>query len=217
MKKKAIICARLAICALLFLTEPQVDALPQNPDQQSCPDTIDTTGRHVNISYGFSIVIPKGLKGVWNSARCVSGGDGCVCMSDHGRIIPLATGPNDVDHWIEAYAGFATNIDAPMLEDAVNSRLGWIRERSRDGSVSVLQRSHVTLGGLKGERVVVRYYDKESKRVMVEDFVEALRGRRDVDVEYSVHLRTPIDTYEREKAIFNTVLRGFVLSECGNC
>jgi hypothetical protein len=214
---KWIICAPLVICALVLLTEPQVDALPQNPNQQSCPDTINTTGRYVNISYGFSIVIPEGLKGVWNSARCVGGGDGCVCMSDHGRIIPLATGPNDTDHWIEAYAGFATDIDEPTLDDEVSSRLDWIRERSRDGSVSVLQRSHVTLGGLKGQRVVVRYYDKESKRIMVEDFVEALRGRREVDVKYSVYLRTPIDAYERDKAIFNAVLRSFVLGECDHC
>ncbi len=189
---------------------------PENKEQ-SCPDTIDTLGKYVNSSYGFSILIPKSLKGVWNSARCVSGSDGCVCMSDHGRIIPLATGPNDSDHWIEAYAGFATDVDEPTLENEVDSRLGWIRERSRDGSVSVLQRADVIIGGLKGKRVRVRYYDKESKRVMVEDFVEALRGSRQVDVEYSVYLRTPVDAYQRDKVIFDRVLRSFAMRKCDNC
>jgi hypothetical protein len=198
----------------LTLLEGQGALPPQKGMEQVCPDTIGTTGKYVNYSYGFSIVIPKGLKGEWNSARCVAGSDGCVCMSDHGRLISLATGPNDTDHWIEAYAGFASDPDDPTLENEVASRLGWIRDRSRDGSVSVLQRSGVTIGGLKGKRVVARYYDKQSNRVMVEDFVEAVKGKR---VEYSLYLRTPVEAYPREKAIFDTVLRSFALRKCGNC
>src|SRR5664280_2598392 len=174
-------------CALMLLLGQQPDNRPQGSNEEACPDMVDTTGTYVNTSYGFSIVIPKGLRGTWNSARCVSSKGGCACMSDHGRIIPLSTDRSDTDHWIEAYAGFATDVDDPTPGDEVESRLGWIRERSRDGSVSVLQRSDVRIGGLKGKRVVVRYYDKESNRVMVEDFVEALRGSGAVDVEYSIY------------------------------
>ena len=201
----------LCVCGQLAAT------LPQAAEQEACPDTLDTKGTYQNQSYGFSIVIPSELKGVWNSARCVSGKDGCVCMSDHGRIIPLATDPTESDHWIEAYAGFATDIDEPTTEQEVEKRLEWIRERSRAGSVSVSHRSNVVLGGLKGRRVIVRYYDKESKRVMVEDFVELLRGRKDVDVEYSLYLRTPVAAYEQDRAIFEKVLRSFALAECDNC
>jgi hypothetical protein len=135
-------------------------------------------------------------------------------MSDHGRIISLAIGRADTDHWIEAYAGFATELDEPTPQNAVDARLDWIRERSRDGSVSELQRLDVTIGGIKGKRVVVRYHDKESNRVMVEDFVEALRGRPQVEVEYSLYLRTPVEAYERDKAIFDRVLTSFALTEC---
>jgi hypothetical protein len=210
---KRIVRVSLAIVAMLvFLRGQQSDALPQNEPKQSCPDTIDTIGRYVNSSYGFSIVIPTGLKGAWNSGRCGAGKDGCVCMSDHGRIIPLATGRTDSDHWIEASAGFATELDEPTPQNAVDSRLGWIRERSRDGSVLVLQRSDLTIGGIKGKRVVVRYYDKKSGRVMVEDFVEALRDKP--DVEYSLYLRTTVEAYERDKAIFDQVLTSFALTEC---
>lgn len=185
--------------------------------QDSCPDTLDTQGKYVNVSYGFSIVIPDDLRGVWNSARCVGGKDGCVCMSDHGRIIPLGTNSKEPDHWIEAYAGFATDIDEPTSQQEVKKRLEWIRERSRKGSVSVLKRSSIVLAGLKGQRVLVRYYDVESKRLMMEDFVELLRDRKQVDVEYSLYLRAPVAAYKQDKAIFEAILRSFALTECDNC
>src|SRR5664279_6072138 len=106
--------------ALLLLIAPHSDAQPQSAAQQPCPDAVDTSSKYINSSCGFSIVIPAGLKGTWNSARCVAGHDGCVCMSDHGRIIPLSEGQNDTDHWIEAYAGFAAELEEPTLQDAVD-------------------------------------------------------------------------------------------------
>lgn len=206
----------LGFALILSLKLLTADPLPY-PQQESCPDTVDTIGRYVNGSYGFSIVIPEDLRGTWNSARCVGGKDGCVCMSDHGRIIPLASDSAERDHWIEAYAGFATDIDEPTSEEAVKKRLEWIRERSRKGSVSVLNRSSIVLAGLKGQRVVVRYYDRETRRMMMEDFVELLRGRKEVDVEYSLYLRAPVATYRRDKASFEAVLRTFELGDCDNC
>ena len=71
--------------------------------RELCPDQKVYTGKYRNRFYGFSIVIPAGLKGYWNSARCVKTGEGCVCMSDHGRVIPLSD-----DAHIEAYAGYET-------------------------------------------------------------------------------------------------------------
>lgn len=138
-------------------------------------------------------------------------------MSDHGRIIPLAKTPNDRDHWIEAFAGFATYVDDPTLENIVAARLDRIQERSRRGSVSALERANVVIGGLKGKRLVVRYYDKETERVMVEDFVEALRGRPEVEVEYSLYLRAPQQNYRQEKPTFDAVLHSFGLEPCDNC
>lgn len=205
------------LIALLPLVETHSVGQSQSATQSVCPDEVDTTGKYVNYSYGFSINIPAGLKGTWNSARCVARNDGCVCMSDHGRIIPLSERQNDTDHWIEAYAGFATDVDKPALKDAVDKRLDWIRDRSSAGSVSLLRRSDIKIDGIKARRVVVRYRDKESGRWMIEDFVEALRGRAGVDVEYSVCLRSPVDSYERDKPIFNQLLSTFGLTDCGNC
>jgi hypothetical protein len=67
-----------------------------------CPDQRAWTGRYRNYVYGFSIVIPRGLKGYWNSARCAPDEKyGCVCMGDHGRFIPLSN-----DAHIEAFVGY---------------------------------------------------------------------------------------------------------------
>lgn len=58
-----------------------------------CPDEHPTTGQYRNDSYGFTVVIPKGFEGWWNSARCVpEPPDGCTCMGDHGRGLPLPGG-----------------------------------------------------------------------------------------------------------------------------
>jgi hypothetical protein len=58
-----------------------------------CPDDRSTAGFYRNYSYGFTVVIPKGLEGRWNSAACVPHPqDGCVCMGDHGRELPLPGG-----------------------------------------------------------------------------------------------------------------------------
>lgn len=129
----------------------------------------------------------------------------------------MSEGQNDADHWIEAFAGFAADLDEATLKNAVDERLDWIRERSAAGSVSVLQVTDTRIGGMSAKRVVVRYRDKDSNRVMVEDFVEALRGRAEVYVEYSVYLRSPFDAYERDKPNFDRVLRSFAVTTCDQC
>ena len=204
------------VVVLASLVFTPVASLSQQQTTEPCPDTVDTTGKYVNFSYGFSIVIPPTFNGVWNSASCVSSKEGCVCMSDHGRIIPLS-GEADSGHWVEAYAGFATDLDEPTLSNAVASNLNSVRERSRTGSTSVLVRSSTAIGGVKAQRVVVRYMDKKTKRVMVEDFVVAFRGRTGTEIEYSIYLRSPIAKYRRDKAIFDQVLKSFALIECDEC
>ncbi len=216
MKRILSLSAAILIALLSLLGTPSLGQ-SQSTTQNVCPDEVDTSGKYVNYSYGFSIIIPAGLKGTWNSARCVAGKEGCVCMSDHGRIIPLSESPNDNDHWIEAYAAFAADLDEPTLKDEVDKRIDWIRERSAAGSVSVLQVTDTKIGGMSAKRVVVRYHDKESNRVMVEDFVEALRGRAEVDVAYSVYLRSPLDAYERDKPNFERVLSSFAVTSCDQC
>jgi hypothetical protein len=178
----------------------------------ACPDTVSWTGRYVNHSYGFIVVIPKNVKGFWNSARCISGPDGCTCMSDHGRIIPLSAEPYEPERHIEVYAAYAADLDDPTVQQEVNKRLDWIRERSRADSVAVLKQSNLLLAGLKARRVVVRYFDKQLNTWMIEDLVEALRGR---DIEYSVYLRTREEVYKEDLRVFDSVVDSFRLRKLG--
>jgi hypothetical protein len=174
----------------------------------TCPDSFAWTGKYVNYSYGFSVVIPTGFKGYWNSAACVAAPDGCTCMSDHGRIIPLTAEPYEPERHIEIYAGYASDLDEPTVAGEVDRNLKRIGKRSRDGSVSALKQSSVNLGGLKAQRVAARYYDSRLDQWMVEDFIEALR---DGDVEYSVYLRTSEGNYEHDRNALESVVSTFKL------
>jgi hypothetical protein len=163
-----------------------------------------------NYSYGFRIVIPQGLKGFWNSAGCIEGPDGCTCMSDHGRIIPL--GPEsrqgEPERHIEAYAGYAAHIFPVNLSEAVKSHLDRIRKRSRGRKMEIRKRASVSVAGLKGERIVARYLDAKSRTWMVEDFIELLRD----DVEYDLYLRTPEQYYKQDQTVFDNVIASFALT-----
>ena len=173
-----------------------------------CPDTVGWTGKYVNYSYGFSVVIPTGFKGLWNSARCVASRDGCTCMSDHGRIIPLSAEPFEPERHIEVYAGYAADLDEPDVKAEADKRLRWIGERGREGSVSMLNQSGTTLSGLRAKRVAVRYFDTKLNQWMVEDFIEALRNG---DVEYSIYLRTSEKNYGNDRSVFESLVATFKL------
>src|SRR5438105_15941925 len=74
----------------------------KHASESPCPDDKTYTGRYRNLNYGFSIVIPAGLKGYWNSARCAPDEKySCVCFPDHGRFIPLSR-----DSSIDALVGW---------------------------------------------------------------------------------------------------------------
>jgi hypothetical protein len=187
----------------------QANKADPSEKRAQCPDDRAWTGKYRNYSYGFTIVIPKKLKGFWNSPACVAQPGDCICMQDHGRIIPLSAEPYEPDRHIEAYAGNTAHLDNPTIAEAVRSELGSIRENSRKNSVQIRKRFPITLSGLKGERVVVRYYDVERKRWMMEDFIELVRG----GVEYSLHLRTPEGTYEHDRGIFDSLVATFAKSK----
>src|SRR5437899_363950 len=66
--------------------------------------------------------------------------------------------------------------DAVTQQQAVDRRLGLIRERSRRNKVEVRRRSTMSVAGLNAQRVVARFYDKKLMARMVEDFVEMQRN-----------------------------------------
>jgi len=202
---------KLVVLVLLLLSSGLAGSQQAKPKGEAgCPDTVPWTGKYENYDYGFSVVIPKTVRGFWNSAVCVSRPGGCTCMSDHGRIIPLSTEPSEAERHIEVYAGYAADLDDPTVQQEVDKHLDWIRERSREDSVTVLSQSNFLLGGLKARRAVVRYFDKTLNTWMIEDAVEALRRR---DIEYSVYLRTREEAYKQDVRVFESVVKSFRLAK----
>jgi len=200
---------KLAVLVLVLASSGLAESRQAKPaDEAACPDAVSSTGKYENYSYGFTVVIPKNVKGFWNSAMCVSRADGCTCMSDHGRIIPLSAEPYEPERHIEVYAGYAADFDDPTVQQEVDKHVDWVRERSRENSVTVVSQSNLLLGGLKARRAVVRYFDKKLNAWMIEDTVEALRRR---DIEYSVYLRTREEAYKQDVSVFDSVVRSFRL------
>lgn len=183
-----------------------------SPTVDQCPDTHGWTGKYENVSYGFTIKIPEGYEGFWNSARCASGPDGCTCMSDHGRIIPLGHEPYEDERHIEAYASHGGDFDEATVAQAVTQNLKWISKRARRHRLTVRKRSGLTVAGVRGERVVVRYYDKRIKAWLVEDFIELLKDGN----QYSLYLRTPGKNYEHDRHIFEVVVASFTFEKPGD-
>jgi hypothetical protein len=173
----------------------------------TCPDEVPSKGIYVNHSYGFSIFIPDGLAGFWNSARCVSQANECTCMSDHGRIIPLSKRINVPDRQIEAYADYGSDLENGTVAEAVASELRAIRGSSVAGTMTVFRREVIKLSALKARRVAVKYRDKQSKNWMVEDFVDAMRK----DVRYFLYLRTPQQEYAQDRTAFDRIVGSFAL------
>ncbi len=179
---------------------------PRTTDQQ-CPDTHGWTGKYENFSYGFSIVIPEGYEGFWNSARCVNDKkDGsCVCMSDHGRIIPLSSEPYEPERHIEVYASHGAELDDPSVVEGVAHWLKYLEERSAKHTLSVREQAQIILDGVRGQRVVVRYYDKQLQKWFVEELIEVFKNGD----EFTLYLRTPRDSYKHDKSIFEGVMASF--------
>lgn len=190
--------------------EQQQESSNVAPVKEECPDDHGWKGKYENFSYGFSIVIPRGYEGFWNSAACANDKkDGsCVCMSDHGRIIPLSSEPYEPERHIEAYASHGADLDEPSVAEGVAHWLKFIRESSGKNLMVVRKRSEITVDGVRGQRVIVRYYHKRLKKWFVEDLVELLKDGN----EFTLYLRTPRRTYEHDKSIFEGVVASFVFS-----
>ena len=164
-----------------------------------CPDEKVYTGRYRNRYYGFSIIIPAGLKGYWNSARCAKADEGCVCMTDHGRIIPLAEGAQ-----IEAYTGYQMDPEW-SVSDYEKDEIAGLKKREGVEQVTVLSSRVIRLGNLKARRFVVQYVEK-GKQVIAER-VMALHK----DVAYQLILHTLPERYEKDRRKFEQVIASWRL------
>jgi hypothetical protein len=166
-----------------------------------CPDDKVYTGKYRNLVYGFSIVIPAGLKGYWNSARCAPDEKyGCVCMGDHGRFIPLSR-----DASIDAFVSYQMESEWSLI-DHENDAISSLKTRENIERLKVIGSKWVRLGNLKGRRFVVRSI-KDNKG-FVTDHIMALHN----GVEYELILSTSADRYKKDKIQFEKVIASWRLT-----
>lgn len=166
-----------------------------------CPDQRIHTGKYRNYVYGFSIVIPAGLKGYWNSARCAPDEKyGCVCMGDHGRFIPLS----DQAH-IEAFVGYQMESQWSVT-DYENDEVSDLRQKQGVEQVKVLSSKWIGLGKIRAKRFAVQFIEK-GKNVVIDHVIALHRG-----VEYELILRTLTDSYLRDRQKFEKVIASWRLT-----
>lgn len=166
-----------------------------------CPDQKTYKGRYRNWVYGFSIIIPAGLKGYWNSAGCAPDEKyGCVCMGDHGRFIPLSD-----DAHIEAFVGYEMEPDW-SLSDYENDEVSNLRQKQGVEQVKVLSSKWIRLGNLKGRRFIVQFIEK-NRDVRIDHIIALHEG-----VEYELILRTAEARHLKDEREFEKVIASWRLT-----
>jgi hypothetical protein len=185
----------LVLFILLGGVTPAGSQRNRTAQKSPCPDTRPWTGRYRNYVYGFSVVIPRGLKGYWNSARCAPDEKyGCVCMGDHGRFIPLSD-----DAHIEAYVGWQMESDW-SVRDHERQEISFFTDNKKFERVNVLRSRWFRLGSLRARRFEARYF--ENNKPMLTDQVVALHG----GVEYQLTLVTSPQRYAADRRQFQKVI-----------
>ena len=173
-------------------------------DKVRCPDEIATTGYYRNYSYGFSILIPRGLKGFWNSARCVKDKQDCVCMGDHGRFFPV-DGYSYLQIFVTAQ-NFETMKETVDYE--VESRLR--NHKQKNQRAEVVTRAPALLDGVRATRLTLRHQDVKTGGIMLDDNIICPSVDRDhVGWVYSITLATPEKLYSKRKALFYSIAKSW--------
>lgn len=176
-----------------------------------CPDEAATTGYYRNYSYGFSVSIPRGLKGFWNSARCVKDKRDCFCMGDHGRFIPL-----DQHSYLEVFVGVQNN---ETVEESIDDELAFSLKRHKEKGerAELVSRSRARLGGMTGVHWKLRYQDAKTGELMLRD---TIIGPPPVDRShggflYSVTLVTPEKLYAERRTLLFSIIKGWKYRSVG--
>ena len=162
-----------------------------------CPDERAWTGKYENHAYGFSFVIPRGRKAFWNSAGCVKDGVDCVCMTDHGRSIPLSK-----DARIEVYAGFQSDPDW-SVRDLESNSIEALKKHAGVKSLRVLSSSETMLGPVAARKFVLSF--REKGRARIQERVLALHET----VEYDLVLSTTAASHLKDRQEFESVLKSW--------
>jgi hypothetical protein len=164
-------------------------------EAERCPDERSYTGKYRNYVFGFSIIIPTGLKGYWNSARCAPDERyGCVCMGDHGRSIPLSETAA-----MEAFVGWQMESEW-TLRDYQNNKVADLKQKQGVEQVRVLSSKYLRLRHVKASRFIVQF-SENNKRVVTDSIVALYKG-----VEYQLTLYTVADRYQKDRRVFEKLV-----------
>ena len=155
-----------------------------------------------NYVYGYSVGIPAGMVGSGSTPPAPDHGFG-IDLDD-----PRSTAWNGRPGFPQSYLnvdGSYNSYDWERLDDAVNSRLGFLREKG--GNVRVLSRAETRLGGLRALRVVARY--ERDGVEMVSDEVVAFGP--EASPVYRLSLSTPLAKYERDRPVLEALQASWCL------
>lgn len=168
---------------------------------EPCPDEIEWIGEYRNYAYDFSMIIPAGRKGYWNSARCVKDEKyGCICMKDHGRIIPLSNSGYDKGY-IEVYAGYVFEEGVSFPNDEKKQILD-LRKQKQTHSVKLLKSKTILLDNLKARRFLIKFVEKGQTKII--DRIVALSLSK--SIQYSLVLNTFLSDYKLHKSEFDSLV-----------
>jgi hypothetical protein len=158
-------------------------------------------GKYRNLVFGFSIVIPRGLKGYWNSARCAPDVQyGCVCFNDHGRFIPLSKDTN-----INVFVGYQMEPDW-SVRGHERQELSFLTDDKQNQHVKIVRSRWFRLGTLRTRRFLARYL-KGNKPMVVDHIVALNKG-----VEYELILSTSPERYAADRRQFERVIASWRLT-----
>jgi hypothetical protein len=193
---RSILFSLVAGFSLFTPATAQLKTKPKEP----CPDKKTYIGRYRNLLYGFSITIPSGLKGYWNSAACSPAGDDCICFTDHGRVIPLAG-----EAAIDAFVGYQMEFDWSLINYERNTVLSLAKEKSVD-HVKLLRSGWVRLDKLKAWRFRVEFL-RDNKTFITDHLLALHKG-----VLYELILRTRANRYQTDRIPFQKIIHSWRLT-----
>jgi hypothetical protein len=166
-----------------------------------CPDQKAWAGKYRNYTFGFTVVIPAGLKGYWNSAACVPEGNDCVCMSDFGRFIPLSGDGAFI------VAGAEHQIESDETVTGLEQReLASLRERKGVEKVKVIRSVWFRLGKLNARRFSAQFIEKN--QTLLTDHIVSLHN----GVEYELVFQAPVNKAKQGKRAFEKIVASWRLT-----
>ena len=139
-------------------------------------------------------MIPRGLKGYWNSARCAPDEKYGVCMGDHGRFIPLSS-----DASIDVFVGYQMESDWSVV-DHEHQAISFLTKDKDNHEFHVVHSRWFRLGRLHARRFEARFLHND--KPMVTDHIIALHQ----GVEYELILSTGARRYGKDKIQFEKVI-----------